>query len=298
MGSYLRTNRAEGPVARLARRQYGVVTRVQLLALGLTARQIDRRLAAGRLQRLHAGVFAVGPVAVQREGRWLAAVLACGEGALLSHRSAATLWRIRDGEGPRPDVTVALPAGRRHPRIAVHRARLIWPDRARLHRIPVTSVARTLVDLAHELEPDELERAYRQAQFLRRYNHVATLEALTRRPSRTLAALLERQAPTQAHGEDDLLRICHRHHIPSPLTQQWLKAGRVDFLWPTELLVVEADSWQAHGTPDAFQRDRANTNALQLAGYTVLRFTSNDLKYNSERVAAQITQALNQAARA
>ena len=215
---------------------------------------------------------------------------------MLSHRSAASLWRIRDGEGPGADVTIPLASGRRHPDIAVHRARLTRADRARLDRIPVTSVARTLVDLAHEVEPEELERAFREAQFLRRYDHAAMQDALARRPSQALRLLLGRRAPTQSHLEDDLLRVCRRHGIPQPLTQQRLKAGRVDFLWPHERVVVEVDGWQAHGTPDAFQRDRASTNALQLAGYLVLRFTSNDLKYHPAQVAWQIQQALTRAA--
>jgi very-short-patch-repair endonuclease/predicted transcriptional regulator of viral defense system len=292
---YLHPDRGEGPIARVARRQFGVVTRAQLVALGATERQIGRWLASGRVHRVHAGIYAVGHAAPRREAKWLAAVLACGDGALLSHRSAATLWCIRDGEGPRPDVTVPYGSGRRHPKIAMHRGRLAPQDYARVRGIPVTSPARTLVDLAHELDPEELERAFREAQFLRRYDHAATKETLTRRPSRALRDLMERRAPTQSHREDDVLRICHRHRIPDPLTQQRLKAGRVDFLWPAERLVVEADSWQAHGTPDAFQRDRASTNALQLAGYTVLRFTSNDLKYQPAKVARQIEQALTRA---
>jgi predicted transcriptional regulator of viral defense system len=117
-------------IARLAATQYGIVTRVQLVAVGLDPRTIERRAAAGRLHRVHVGVYAVGHEAPRREARWLAAVLACGEGAVLSHRSAASLWTIREGQGPRPDVTVDTRNGRRHPGIAIHRAQLAPQDAA------------------------------------------------------------------------------------------------------------------------------------------------------------------------
>ena len=125
---------ADHAIARLAKTQYGVISRAQLVALGLDRGRIARRVAAGRLHRLHDGVYAVGHLAPRREMRWMAAVLACGDGAVLSHRSAATLWAIRDGDGPAPDVSVATRNGRRRPGIVIHRVGLQRQDLARRAR--------------------------------------------------------------------------------------------------------------------------------------------------------------------
>jgi very-short-patch-repair endonuclease len=284
-------------IAVVAAGQYGVITRAQLLRLGLHPRSIDRRLAAGRLHRLHAGVYAVGHAAPRQEMWWMAAVLACGDGAVLSHRSAASLWRIHRGEGPRPDVTIAPRSGRRHPAIAIHRAPLTVAEVTTRARIPVTSPARTLVDLAHELDAHQTRRALREAQFLRLFYLAATQAALGRRPSKPLNALVADLVLAQTDIEDRLLDLCDRHRLPRPRTQQPLLGRSVDFLWPTERVVVETDGWEAHGTRDAFQADRAATNAFQLAGYTVLRFTNADVRRRARRTAAQIRRALAQSRR-
>jgi very-short-patch-repair endonuclease len=275
-------------LAVLATRQYGIVAGRQL---GLDAHAIRRRTAAGRLHRVHRGVYAVGHLGLGQEAGWLAAVLACGDGALLSHRSAATLWGIRLGELFRPEVTAEH--DRRHPAIATHRAILADADRA-IHRgIPVTSPARTLVDLAHLLHRDELVRALREAMFRRLYDRAAVEDALTRRPSRALADLLSEASVTQSMLEDHFLAICSRHRLPTPKVQHRIGAKRYDFAWPGERVVVETDSWLAHGTPYAFQADRSQTNALQLAGWLVLRFTWADLTRRSRAVAATVRQALD-----
>jgi len=278
-------------IAALAHRQYGVASRGQLLSAGVTRRQIDHRLRIGRLHALHRGVYAVGHAAPRAEARWLAAVLACGEGALLSHRSAASLWRIRMGEGPRPDVLLHSSRSHRRRGITVHRAEIVAADRDRHMGIPVTSPARTLVDLAHVLDERDLTRALREAQFLRRFDLKATLRALERRPSAPLRRLLADLSATESHIEDELLRICDRFGLPRPLIQQRVAGRRVDFLWPREKLVVEMDGWQAHGTRKAFIADRRATNALQLAGYTALRFTPPDAAA-PERLAREIQAAL------
>ena len=166
-------------MAALATRQFGVVARRQL-ELGADA--IRRRTESGRLFRIHRGVYAVGHLGLGQEARWLAAVLACGEGAVLSHRSAATFWCIRLGELFKVEVTTEY--DRRHPGITTHRARLAPQDRT-IHRgIPVTSPSRTLADLAHVLDHDDLVRALRETMFRRLYDPKAIEDALTRRPSR------------------------------------------------------------------------------------------------------------------
>jgi very-short-patch-repair endonuclease len=275
-------------MAALASRQYGIVASRQL---GLDAHAIRRRTGVGRLHRVHRAVYAVGHLGLGQEARWLAAVLACGDGAVLSHRSAATLWAIRLGELFRPEVTAAGP--KRHPGIVTHRADLADADRKTHRGIPVTSPARTLADLAHVLDRDELVRALREAMFRRLYDRGAIEDALTRRPSAALKDLLAEASVTQSMLEDRFLTICARHRLPAPRTQHRIGAKRYDFVWPQERVVVETDSWLAHGTPYAFQADRAQSNALQLAGWLVLRFTWADLTRRSRRTAAAVRQALS-----
>jgi very-short-patch-repair endonuclease len=283
----------DAEIAALAARQYGVVAVRQL---GLTSNAVALRCSSGRWHQLHRGVYAIGHLPTTREGWWLAAVLACGEEALLSHRSAATLWRMRDGEGRYPDVTARY--DRHHKDIASHRAVLLEADRKELRGIPVTSPARTLADLAHVLSLDDLVRAFREAQFLRLYDRKALTDALTRRPSRALKELMENATVTQSQMEDRFLALCDRHRIPTPRTQYRIGARTLDFAWPEHRLVVETDGWQAHGTPHAFQADRTTTNALQLAGWTVLRFTWTDVTRRQRRVAETVRAALKPSCRA
>jgi very-short-patch-repair endonuclease len=290
MGCSRTTDRIDVAIGTLAARQYGVVSRDQLVSLGATSRQIQRRVSAGRLLPVHRCVFAVGHDAPRREARWMAAVLACGPGALLSHRSAAALWQLIDREGALPDVTA--PTRRRTPGVAVHRGGLTGQDASAHRGITVTSPARTLVDLAHAVAADDLTRAVREAQFRGLFHIPSVRDALERRRSSALRELLANLAPTQSPLEDRLLRICTRHGLPAPVTQHHVAGSRVDFLWPAHRVVVETDGFEAHGTPAAFQHDRASTNRLQLAGYTVLRFTHADLTRRSAAVAAQIRAAL------
>jgi len=171
----------DAALAALAARQFGVVSRLQLLAAGFSDRAIRRRLEAKRLHRIYAGVYAVGHPRVCREGRWLAAVLACGEGAVLSHRSAAALWGIRDYDG-RIEVT-ARHAHRRGSLLVARRSSL-ERDEITAHRgIPATTVERTLVDLGAVLEPHQLDRALREAEYLRVVDF-AELERLLDRHTR------------------------------------------------------------------------------------------------------------------
>jgi very-short-patch-repair endonuclease len=277
----------DAAVARLATRQYGIVASRQL---ALSANAIATRTSSARLFRLHRGVYAVGHLGLGEEAKWLAAVLACGDGAVLSHGSAAVLWGIRLGELFRPEVTTER--DRRHPGITTHRARLSAADRSVRRAIPVTSPARTLADLAHVLDDDELTRTLREAMFRRLFDRAAIEDALTRRPSTRLKDLLAEASVTQSMLEDRFLTICARHRLPKPQTQHRIGAKSYDFVWPNHRVVVETDSWLAHGTPYAFQADRSQTNALQLAGWLVLRFTWADLTHRSRAVAATVGRAL------
>lgn len=281
-----------GTVVRLAERQHGRVSVGQLQRLGITNSATDVAVASGRLHRVHTGVYAVGyATAGGRHGRWMGAVLACGEGAVLSHRSAFTLWRIRDGEGPRPDVTV--PGDRRPRGVQVHRAQLLPSEVTVREGVPVVTVARALVET--RLEDDDLERAVREAQFRRLFSLRGTLSALERRPNRTLRAILQDLTPVDSVLGDRFLWIVRRYGLPQPGGQEGVDGWRVDFVWPRERVVVELDGRQAHETGDAFQRDRSQSNGLQLAGYLVLRFTAADLRRRPAHVARLVRQALSQA---
>jgi very-short-patch-repair endonuclease len=148
------------------------------------------------------------------------------------------------------------------------------------------------VDLASTVEPDDLQRAVREAQFLRLFDLEATHEALRRRPCRSLRVLLDDLVPARSHLEDRLLAICDREGIPRPQMQHPVLGRRMDFVWPAERVIVETDGWEAHGTRHAFQADRATSNALQLAGWTILRFTDADLRRRPVGVISQIRVAL------
>src|SRR4051794_14738686 len=279
-------------VAALATRQHGRVALAQVRALGIGPGAVDKAVASGRLHRVHRGVYAVGHLAPSAEGRWMAAVLACGPGALLSHRSAACLWGVRDGEGPRVDVTVPGRGGRRRPGIAVHRSALrADDDAAERAGIPVASVARVLVDLSFDLELDDLVRTVREAQYRRLFDLAAVQGALARRPSRALARVLEDLTPSTSPLEDAFLRLVDRYGLPRPVGQAAVLGYRVDFFWPHARLVVQLDGHRAHSTLDAFQGDRAQTNVLQLAGYLVLRFTATDVRRRPRRTARTVLRA-------
>jgi very-short-patch-repair endonuclease len=280
--------RAQLSIARLAARQHGVVARRQLTDLGLDRGHIGRALAAGHLLRMHRGVYAVGHRAVADHGRWMAATLA-SEG-VLSHRSAAALWGLPLNDNGLTRVTT--PTDRRHARIDAHRADLHPRDRTVRHGIPVTTVARTLADLAHSLDDESLHRVVREAQFRDRFDDDSVKDALSRRPARRLTAYLDDPTVTQTDLEDRFLRICRRYRIPTPLTQHGARP-RVDFCWPDRSLVVEVDGWHAHRTRVAFQDDRTNTNLLQLAGNVVLRYTWDDVRVRHAEVAAQVLSAGN-----
>jgi very-short-patch-repair endonuclease len=275
-------------LTQLASRQYGVVSRAQLSALGLDRGWIQRAVAAGRLIRLHRGVYALGHSAPRDEATWLAAVLACGSGGVLSHTCAGALWV--GGRWRMPEVTV--PYHRRVRGVITHQARLAPADRVQQMGIPVTSPARTLADLAHSLDDEALERVVREAQFRGLFSVQAIQDALRRRPSVALRELLDDLNPTQSKLEDAFLRLCRRHGIPRPRAQVRGKRRRPDFVWHDARLVVEVDSWSAHSSPHAFQADRTLSNAVQLAGWTILRFTYRDVTRRPRLVAAQVRQAL------
>jgi hypothetical protein len=282
LGSAMRhsSRRRERDIARLADRQHGVIAQSQLLALGFDKHAIYRRVVAGRLHRLHVGVYAVGHTRTSRHGRWLAAVLACGPTATLSHRDAAALWDLLSWDSPTVHVTTGHRC-RRRPGIAVHCSQLVAEDHAEADGIPVTSVARTLLDLAEFVPARLLERALEQAERLELFD-LGAIERLIARSHgrhglRALATALDayRDPPplTRSELERRFLDLCAKAGLPLPSLNACIAGIEVDAVWHEERLIVELDGHNYHRTRLAFERDRQRDATLQIAGYRVVRFT-------------------------
>jgi very-short-patch-repair endonuclease len=284
----------EHELAALAKRQHGVVTRSQLQALGLGRGAIDSRLGSGRLHAVHRGVYAVGHAYLNQRGIWLAAVLACGKGTLLSHQSAASLWRLIDS-APRP-VDVTSTHGRPGRKgIRLHRATVYPQEKSVRHGILVTSIARTLLDLA-ERTPARLPRAYEEADRLNLLYPRDLEQACGRHEGRRgLAAIRrlmaeERDGATRSPLEDLFVALCRRHRLPTPAVNAHLLGFEVDALWSRQRLIAELDSFAYHRHRAAFERDRSRDAALQAAGYRVVRFTHRRLE--QEPVAEELRALL------
>jgi very-short-patch-repair endonuclease len=290
-------------IARLAARQHGVVARWQLLPLGINRNAIDRRLADGRLWRVHRGVYAVGPL--DRNGYRMAAVLACGEGALLSHRDAAALWNLRPSNRTAIDVTVPGARRRRRRRIMVHGTGEIHPDdRAEVDGIPATSVARTLLDLAEVVSQEHLRRAYEAAERHELLDMRAVHELVGRSNGRrglpALLALLEYDPAEARESKSELesrfLDLVREAGLPLPQLNVLVEGFLVDAYWPQAQLVVELQSWEHHGHRQAFERDNSKLTRLQTAGLTALPFTDRQLRNERDWVVASLTATLVPAA--
>ena len=270
----------------VVRAQHGVITRAQLLDLGISSKAIKHRIAIGRLHPVYAGVYAVGRPELTRKGEWMAAVLACGPGAVISHSSAAALLDIRaDLPGP---IHVSARTQRRRPGVVVHRRAV--PDAGTCDGIPVTSPAQTLVDLAATLEPDPLEAAINQADKLDLIDPErlrAELEHFAGVPGvGGLRRTLDRRTFTMTDSELErrFRPIARAAGLPPPLTQQRVNGFRVDFFWPDLGLVVETDGLRYHRTPQQQARDRLRDQAHTVAGLTPLRFTRAQVRFDRAHV--------------
>lgn len=294
----------ERAVAELGRRQYGVVTRSQLVRLGVSARVVDHAVATGRLQPIHRGVYGTGPALPPRAIE-MAAVLACGDGAVLSHRSAAGLWEILPAPTPPDPIEVTvLRSPRRKPGIRVYRVLSLPPDEAtHVEGIPVTSPARTLLDVAGVANLRDLERAVARAErsgLVTRRRIAALLERYPRRSgSVALRALIEGPASpalTRSEAEERFLEIVRRGQLRTPETNVVVEGFEVDFLWRSERFVVEVDGFAYHAAPSAFERDRRRDAVLGTHGYRVLRVTWSQLESEPEAVLVRVAQMLARAA--
>jgi very-short-patch-repair endonuclease len=249
-------------LARLATRQSGVVGRKQLVAMGFTNDEIRRRLQARRLIRIHQGVFAVGHEDLSDRGRCVAALIAAGPGAVLSHRTALALWRLTPSMPQLIEVTLTTRRPRQRRGIKVYRATTL--ETTIKDGLPVTTALRTLQDAGDR-------RAWSEALY------------------RGLIDRTQTEAePTQSELENKLLPALAAAGLPKPLTQHPIGPYRADFLWPGYKLIVETDGWAAHGHRAAFESDRARDAWLQAGGYTVLRFTWRQVVHQTMVVVVRI----------
>jgi len=291
-------------VAELARRQYGVVARRQLLELGLGKRTIEQRLARSHLHRVHSGVYAVGHRLIPKKGLWMAAVLAAGPKAVLSHHSAAALWGLR-GYSERA-VAVTAPHKSTSSKVIRRHYSLLPADETTIRvGIPVTTVPRTILDLAATEPEDVVESLLREMEYLELRDRLSLRDLVERYPGRrgvrkvrvALKWLEEGPAGRRRQGlEERFAPFLRKHRLPLPRFNDWIflngKRYQVDCHWPGTNQIVELDGWKGHRTRTAFREDRARDRALRVAGYSVTRLTWAQLDDEPGAVSADLAVLL------
>jgi Protein of unknown function (DUF559) len=282
----------------LAGRQHGIVARRQLLGLGFNSAEIEHRISRGRLHVVMRGVYAVGWPQLTAKRRWMAAVLACGEGAALSHQSAAALWGIGWERRGRIDISVRRRSELERPGLRVRaRAKL---DAARIvakDEIPVTEVVQTLIDLATELPPRGVERAVNEAD----KHDLVDPETLRSRLGsykgepgvKPLRTLLDKRTFRLSDSDLEILfrPIAAAAGLSPPLSKQLVNGWEVDFFWPDLGLVIETDGLRYHRTASTQTRDARRDRTHALAGMTPLRFTHYEVKYEPTQVRQELKRA-------
>jgi hypothetical protein len=258
--------------ARIAGRQHGRVTREQLIGAGIDAGRIDRWLANGRLRRVHRGVYAVGHVAPSVDGEYMAAVLAAGEGAVLSHRAAAYKLGLLRGVRPAAEVTVPTTADRGRPGIVIHRVcSLDALDISVLDGIPVTVVPRILLDLAPTTSPTELTRLCHEAWVRHECGQRSVEACIARNPAKKGASRLRKALGadvTLSALEEGFLELLRAHRLLLPRTNIDHRGDKVDCHWPEHDLTVELVSYRYHATRHAFEHDVARRRRSNHVAYT------------------------------
>ena len=290
MGTPDRT--VEGKLALIAGRQHGLVTRGQLLEAGMTRKEIASRLRRDTLLRVHRGVYRVGHRAPSIEATYLAAVLAAGDGTLLCGLAAAHLWGLVKGEAPPAEVITATE--RRIEGIRTYRTRsLDAPDCAACRGIPVTSVARTVVDLAVVLSENALARACHEAGVRYRLTPNAVVEVLARRPRTKGAKKLRRVLDGDVRValsklEARFLEMLRERQLPLPLTNRPAGGRRVDCRWPEFRLTIELDSYRFHNTRHAWEQDRRREREARARGDDFRRYTYGDVLEHPKLMLAEL----------
>jgi very-short-patch-repair endonuclease len=301
-GAELHTRFPDRRIAALAKRQHGVVSRDQLLELGLGRRAIAGRLDRGQLHEVFRGAYVVGAPRISRSGRWMAAVLVVGDGAMLSHHSAAQLWRLLPPAPGWVDVSCFSAQVKRRG-IVGHRARFSEDEWSIEDGIPVTSPFRTIFDLAAVVSLRELERAWHEAEVRELRDRVSLPMLLERYPGRrgvrNLRTLLESPEPvgwTRNDFEEAFLALIDAHGLPRPrMNADLALRGRffeIDALWEGQRVAVELDSRGVHGTKKKFESDRQRDRILVAEGWRTIRVTWRQLQKEPEEIAADLRSAL------
>jgi hypothetical protein len=285
-------------LAALAARQHGVVAVWQLVAAGYHREAVKTRARRDRLHRLHRGTYAVGHSALAPNARWMAAVLSLGPSALLSHRSAAALWGLADAPSARIDVTVPGRGTLSRPGLDVHRA--VEVERTVRNGIPVTTVPRTLLDLAAVAPQRIVDRAVDAAE-RERLLDLGAIEALPLAghhgtPKLRAALAAWDGAPTDEELERRFLELCQTRALPLPASNAAVAGFSCDFVWPRHRVVVELDGLKWHATRRQMVSDREKDAALVLAGYRVHRFVWQQVVHRPDEVEATVRALLATAA--
>jgi very-short-patch-repair endonuclease len=274
------------------------------LEAGWSEEEIDWRIRTGRMHRLHAGVYAVGHQLIPREGRWMAAVLASGPDAVLSHWSAAALWMIRPNSRTRIDVTVPH-RSRSSDRIRRHISQIPADECTIEEGIPVTTVPRTILDLAATESSDVIENLLRESEYLQLSDRLSLPDLLERYPGKrgtrkvhlALKRILEEpEGRRRLPLEERFSPFLRQHNLPLPRYNDWIFLGdkryKVDCHWPLVRQIAELDGWQGHSTKTAFREDRARDRRLAAAGYTVTHITWNQLDDEPAEIASDLRSLL------
>jgi Transcriptional regulator, AbiEi antitoxin/Protein of unknown function (DUF559) len=299
--------RVDRLIAEVAERQHGLVARRQLREHGIGRGSIDGRIERGQLHAVHRGVYAVGHRVLSRKARWMAAVLACGSNSALSHRSAGELWGFLPRFSTLPEVTRThgwrAPAG-----LVVHQALLRRDEIALIDGIPLTSMPRTLFDLAAVLTKRQLERALNEVEVRQLTDRLSIPDLLARYPRRhgtaTLRALLASDTPggvTDRELEECFVAFLDAYELPRPyFNADLMLRGRhfkIDCLWRQERLAVELDGRATHGTRKAFESDRERDRILLVEGWRSMRITWRQLHDDASTLAADLRQLLRDRSR-
>ena len=294
------TQAADRAIASLANRQHGVVARRQLLDAGVTARQVRLRLSNGRLHELHRGVYLVGHAVPPAHARAMAALLACDPGAILSHRSAAALWELLPYPASAPAcITVSPGRSATRPGIRIHRANVPRTDIRRREGMPLTSPPRTILDLAGELDSEDLERLVAEANYRRLASLRELHDQLERNPGKRGNEALRRvldlpggPARTRSPAERRMLRLLRRAGFTGYELNGRIHDFEVDVLWRELGFAVEIDGYEAHSGRLAFERDRLKVATLKAQGLDVMPVTLRQLRDDSDGVLSRLLRAL------
>jgi very-short-patch-repair endonuclease len=273
----------------------------QLLAAGLTQNMVKYAIRSGRLHPRFRGVYAVGHTALSRQGWWTAALLACGPGSALAFGSAATAWGFHHREILPVEVIVPGARGRKQRNVNVHRMPLGAQDTVILDGLRVTTPARTIVDLAAKTTPRQLRHIVERAQDLRRFHpDVIRSRAAGRRGCKELRDLLAMLEPdkdkARSHLERLFLAVIRRHRLPRPDVNARIARRRRDFVWPASRLVVEVDGYRWHSTKAAKRRDHRRDRELTALGWRPVRLTFEDIAFEPDELATELTDLLGVAA--